>query len=125
MLEQYTDDLAKIELYPNGKLFRLSYDSNVNSMRVLCRRYDAFEDLRDKFSANNDAAFFSKVHGFNAAAKVYVINKFGYFDSGLLFDILAQIKLDYGDLSCVAMSENCKKYIQDFLSPLKSLILKY
>lgn len=125
MIEQYTDDLAKIELYPNGKLFRLSYDSNVNSMRVLCRRYDAFEDLRDKFSANNDAAFFSKVHGFNAAAKVYVINKFGYFDSGLLFDILAQIKLDYGDLSCVAMSENCKKYIQDFLSPLKPLILKY
>jgi hypothetical protein len=53
MLEQYSDDLTKIELYPNGKLFRITFDSNINEMRVMSRRYDAFEDLRDKFSAAN------------------------------------------------------------------------
>ena len=125
MLEQYTDDLTKIELYPDRKLFRITYDANLNCMRLLCRRYDAFEDLRNKFSAANEAAFFSKVHGFNAATKVYAINKFGCFDSGLVFDILAQIKLDYGDLSCVAMSQNCKQYMQDYLAPLKTLIKQY
>ncbi len=125
MLEQYSDDLTKIELYPNGKLFRITFDSNINEMRVMSRRYDAFEDLRDKFSAANQAAFFSKVHGFTAAAKVYAINKFGCFDPGLVFDILEQIKLDYGDLSCVAMSIECNNYIQDYLRPLKKLIKSY
>ena len=124
MLDQYSDDLTKIELYPNGKLFRITYDSGTGMMRIMSRRYDAFEDIRDKFSASNDAAFFSRVHGFKAEAKVYAINKFGCFDSGLLFDILEQIKTEYGDCSCVAMSANCLKYIQDYLRPLKAVAQK-
>ncbi len=65
------------------------------------------------------------MHGLTAAAKVYAIKKFGCFDTGLVFDILEQIKLDYGDLSCVAMSIECNNYIQDYLRPLKKLIKSY
>ena len=69
----------------------------------------------------NDAAFFSERYGYKAAEFLFAINKFGFFSPGLLFEILSWIKLHYGDLSKLAMSANCKKYIDDFILPLKSL----
>ena len=39
--------------------------------------------------------------------------------------MLKWIKETYGDLSCVIMSAACKKYIADFLTPLKADITKY
>lgn len=68
----------------------------------------------------NDAAFFSERYGYKAAERLYAINKFGFFAPGMLFDILSWVKTQYGGLACVAISQNCKKYIDDFLMPLKA-----
>ena len=105
-----------------GKLFRITYDAGTGMMRIMSRRYDAFEDIRDKFSASNDAAFFSERYGYQAKERLYAINNFGFFLPGLLFEVLSWIKTQYGGLSCIAMSTNCKKYIDDFLLPLKHII---
>lgn len=122
MLEEYSDDLQHIEVYPKGKLFRLTFDSKVHEFRLLCSNYNILEEIRDAFSAQNKAMFFIKQYGYKAESKVYIINKFGYFMPGLLFEILAWIKENFSDLSCLAISNNCKNYIYNYITPLKSLI---
>ena len=88
-------------------------------MKLLARSKDAFEELRDAFSVENQQAFFTRQYGYAPESKKYAINKFGYFRSGLVFEILNWIKTHYGDLSFLAMSGNCIKYINEQLKPLK------
>lgn len=122
-MDQYTDNFKNIyDAIPQGKLFRISFDSTTKMMRILCKDKDDFQQLQDAFSVKNDAAFFSERYGYKSAEKLYAINKFGFFAPGLLFEILSWIKTQYGDLSYLAISQNCKHYIDDFLMPLKSLI---
>ena len=121
MLSQYSDDLSHIELFPQGKLFRISYDANVNEFRLLAKKYELLDEVREAFSAVNKSAFFVSRYGYRAEPKVYVINKFGYFGTGLLFEVLKWIKEMYSDLSCVAMSAKCKQFIADRLLPLKPI----
>ena len=125
MFEEYTDDLQAIKCFPDGKVFRIIFDACVRKFKLLCKRYDTLEEVQDAFSAPNPASFFVRQYGYKTEAKVYVVNKFGYFAPGLLFDVLKWIKETYGDLSCVIMSAACKKYITDFLTPLKVDIAKY
>ena len=105
-------------------MFRFSFDHTTQCLRVICRERDAFDSLREAFSVKNDAAFFTERYGYKAKARLYAINQFGFFLPGLLFEILSWIKTQYGGLSCVAMSQNCKSYIDDFLTPLKPLLAK-
>ena len=124
MLEKYADDLQQIEAFPNGKLFRLLFDSSVGKLRIVSRSYDAFEHLRDAFSAENSAAFFVKQYGYRAEPKVYAINKFGYFGSGLVWEVLKYLKQQYGDLSQVAISKQCKMFLDEQMTPLKAYVKK-
>lgn len=118
-LSVYNDQLNDQELIPKNKFFRILFDSTVKRLKIIARKYDDFEDLRNAFSTENPGQFFSKQYGYKTAAKIFAINKFGYFSSGLLFEIMDWIKNNYGDLSIVEMSTKCKKYILDFLVPLK------
>ena len=124
MFEEYTDDLQQIQIYPNGKVFRLTFDATVREFRLLCSNYSLLNELRDAFSTPNRAQFFIKQYGFKAEPKLYMINKFGYFATGLLFEVLAWIKDNFGDLSCIAISAACKKYIVDYVTPLKNSLTK-
>ena len=119
MLEEYTDVLTKEEIFPEGKLFRICYDASVGELKILAKHYDSLEELRNAFSAPNSGAFFARKYGYECPKSVYAINKFGYFLPGLLFEILQWIKLNFSDLSCVVMSSACKKYVIDYLTPLK------
>ncbi len=110
---------------PEGKVFRLSFDDVTKSLRVICRDRDAFSQLQDAFSVKNEAAFFSERYGYKAAEKLYAINKFGFFAPGLLFDVLSWIRSQYGSTSCIAVSQNCKQYIEDFLMPLKPFLREH
>ena len=119
-MNQYVDRFQSIyDAVPQGKVFRISYDDTVNQLRLICRDATAFNEIQEVFSVKNDAAFFSERYGYQAKERLYAINKFGFFSSGLLFEILSWIKSQYGSLSCVAVSQNCKKYIDDYLMPLK------
>lgn len=88
-------------------------------MRVLCSDRRVFECLRDAFSDDNDAAFYVAMHGFSIDEKVYLVNQFGYFRPGLLFEILSYIRTNFGDLSCVHMSEQCRDYVNEYLTPFR------
>ena len=122
-MTQYSDTFKNIyDAVPQGKLFRITYDSTTRCLRLICKHQEIFNELRKAFSVKNDAAFFSERYGYKAAEFLFAINKFGFFSPGLLFEILSWIKLHYGDLSKLAMSANCKKYIDDFILPLKSLV---
>lgn len=124
-MEKYTDTFANIyEAVPQGKVFRFSFDSTTKCLRVICREREAFDQLREAFSVKNDAAFFSERYGYQAKDRIYDINAFGFFLPGLLFEILSWIKTQYGGLSCIVLSQNCKQYINDYLLPLKSCIKK-
>lgn len=120
---QYTDTFKNVyEAVPQGKVFRIVYDDTMRCLRIFCREHDAFEQLQEAFSVKNDSAFFAENYGYQAKERLYAINSFGFFSSGLLFEILTWIKLNYGSISCVAISQNCKQYIDDVLVPLKSTI---
>lgn len=125
MFEQYSDDLRTLDLFPNGKIFRIVFDNTVGKMKIFARSNEAFEELREAFGAENQSAFFVKQYGYRAEPKVYAINKFGYFSNGLIWEIFKWIKEQYGDLSCIAISKNCKQFIDDQLTPLKDFIKKF
>ena len=113
------NDSKDIEIFPNGKIFRICYDSSQRKLRIISSKYNLFEDLRNTFSIFNNSSFFVAQYGYRTAPRLYAINKFGYFSDGLLFEILNYIKTNYGSTSVLAISENCKKYIFDFIVPLK------
>lgn len=118
MFDQYNDP-QPIEPFPNNTMFRISYDSSVNRLRIISNSFDDLEAIKAAFSAPNPASFFVAQYGYNIADTVYMINKFGYFQAGLFFDIVAHIKKIYGSLSCIALSKNCLAFISDTLTPLK------
>lgn len=124
MFEQYSDDLQHIEVFPNGKMFRILFDSSVGKLRIVSKSQIVFEQLRDAFSTENSAAFFVKQYGYRAEPKLYAINKFGYFGSGLVWEILKYIKQQYGDLNVVAISKQCKMFLDEQLTPLKAYVKK-
>lgn len=53
---------------------------------------------------------------------MYAVNKFGYFSPGLVFEILQYIKDNYLSLQVLAVSKGCKKYIEDFVTPLRAVL---
>ena len=120
--DKYNDENG-IELFPDGKIFRLQYDSSVRKMKIICKKHDLFEDLRNAFSAPNNSSFFMSQYGYKTESKLYAINKFGYFSPGLVFEILQYIKQNYGSLSVLALTRNCKQYIDDIITPLKSFFV--
>ena len=124
MNEQYTDTFQnQLEVFPEKKIFRISYDSAVNMMRIMCKRPELLEELQKAFSVDNPQAFFSQQYGYKGQPKLLAINKFGYFLPGLVFEVLEWIKLHYGDLQLVAISGKSKNYIHDVLTPLKDFKL--
>lgn len=120
MYDEYADDLNRIDVFPWGKTFRLSYDKVVNSLRIVAKNRDCLEELRQAFSVENKAAFFSKQYGYHSDPRLYNINQFGFFPSGLVYEILGWIRTQYGTLDCVAISKNCNAYMNDVLKPLKT-----
>ena len=73
-------------------MFRLTYDQSVSKLRIMSRSYELFEELRDAFSADNSAAFFVRQYGYKTEPKVYAVNKFGYFSSGLVWEVFKWIR---------------------------------
>lgn len=120
----YFDDTNTTDQIPSGKIFRISYDAVVKEMKIIAKQWTVFDELREAFSAQNSAAFFVSRYGYKAEEKLYAINKFGYFLPGLIFEILKWIKTNFGDLSCVALSDVCKRYILEQLTPLKQPLAK-
>jgi hypothetical protein len=55
--EKYNDE-QNIEIFPDGKIFRISYDSSVRKLKIISKKYEWLEDLRNAFSAPNNSAFF-------------------------------------------------------------------
>jgi DNA or RNA helicases of superfamily II len=122
-LEKYDDRDCEC-IFPEGKLFRITYNSKLDRFKITTPDTFTFECLREAFSFENSSAFFVRMHGYNVEGKNYLVNSFGYFKTGLIFKILAHIRDNYGDLGCVAMSKKCAAYVSDRLTPLKSLVGK-
>lgn len=116
------DDPRNIELFPTGKIFRLSFDSTVRMFKIFCKRYELLEDLRNAFSVPNRSSFFAAQYGYKTDSNLYAINKFGCFSTGLVFEILDYIKQNYGGISVLSMSNNCKRFILDCMTPLKATL---
>lgn len=124
MFEQYVDkDL--IEFFPDGKLFRILFDNISCKFRILGRDQYDMDKLINTFSDVNPGAFFSKQYGYHADSKVYAVNKFGYFPIGLIFEVLKYIKTQYGTVSVIAMSQNVKSFLEDYLMPLKTFASRH
>lgn len=119
MFEQYVDDFLDEEMFPPGKCFRIVFDPVTAKFRLLAKAHSDLEKIVDAFSTFNNASFFTKQYGFETENKIYSINKFGYFSIGLIFEVINYIKREYGDLSSIALSNNVKRFIVDYLLPLK------
>lgn len=111
------DDFLEGDVFPPGKLFRISYVSNSRRFRILALNSNDFESMVSAFSDQNPAAFFKGQYGYSDSPTISPINKFGFFPVGLVFEILRYIRLRYGNLSVVAMSKECKSFIEDRLRP--------
>lgn len=114
------DNIDKI--FPNGKLFRIVWDSTMSKLRLLAKDSSDLTMIIDNFSDNNPAAFFVKQHGFNIPTKISPINSFGYFAIGLFFEVAKYIKSLYGSLQHVAVDNNTMNVINTTLFPLKNEI---
>lgn len=124
MFEEYSDNLSELNLFPERKLFRISFDHTVRKFKLICKRADLFLEIQNAFSAPNPAAFFVSRYGYKTENKIYAINKFGYFSCGLIFEILKWIKLQFGSSDCVILSTKTKQYILDYITPLKTELIK-
>jgi len=122
MRDLYKDDLQKMEVFPSGKLFRLTYDQDCDMLRMLAKNQTLLDELVEAFSVDNPSAFFSQQYGYAGEPKLYSVNQFGFFLPGLVFDVLDWMKTQYGSFEYLAMSARCKAYIDDFITPLKSKI---
>lgn len=112
------------EYSPTETLFKIVYDRHMDKFKLVCKNETLLEDVRFEFSDANKTAFFVKQYGFRADQRLYVINKFGYFDIGLFFDILKWIKTNYGTLSVVSVSNDVYTHIISSINPLKSVFSK-
>lgn len=66
-LEKFSEKFRNIyEAVPDGKVFRIFVDSTIRQFRIICKREDVFEELRNAFKTENKGAFFSKQYGYNA-----------------------------------------------------------
>ena len=74
------------------------------------------------YSDKNPASFFIKQYGYSVPETISVINSFGYFPVGFVFELLRYIKLRYGSLNVVAISENGKNFIQERLAPVRKIL---
>lgn len=118
-LARYAD--SNVEMFPPGKLFRICFDPVTASFRMFSTDQSAIETLSKTYSCQNKAAFYSKLYGYDANDRIYVFNKFGFFPTGFIWEILGWIKRTYGTLSCVAISKNCMAFLDDFLANLKPI----
>lgn len=117
-MKRYDDDIQAINLFPPGKVFRLMYDSTTDRMRILAKSQTLFNELREVFTYKNAAAFFSQQHGYKGQPYKYSVNGFGFFEPGLMWDIVDWIKTQYGTGAVIAISKPCSEYIKDWLTPL-------
>ena len=126
MLEQYSEtNLVRADwsnLFPDGKTFRILFDGDAGELRLLCKYPDDFNEIVDAFSADNPSAFFMKKHGLSVPQKLYVVNRFGYFPSGMFYEIVRKIKLKYGSLNSLAVGKKTMQYVRDYLTPLKNFV---
>lgn len=60
MNEQYRDDFKKIETFPHGRLFRLTYDSDGDMLRVIAKNQTILDELVEAFTVDNPTAFYSQ-----------------------------------------------------------------
>lgn len=107
--------------FPDGKIFRISFNSTHNQFKLKCRNPEDLESIIEAFSDNNPASFFMGQYGYSVPKKISVISDFGLFETGLIFEILKYIRTVYGSLSIVAISQECLGYIDDVLKPLKKV----
>jgi len=121
-LTQYTD--KNEEVFPTGKIFRISVDPATAHFRIISSDPNMIAQIVDTYSATNPGKFYAEQYGYTAEDKLYVVNKFGYFPIGFLFEVLEYIQTMYGSTSCVAISDGCKKFIADYLVPLKPFASK-
>jgi superfamily II DNA or RNA helicase len=117
----YEDDQG-IEKFPVGCCFRISYDSTTNNLILKCLNSVDLTKIIELYSDSNPSYFYMQQYGYNSPKKISIINNFGYFPSGFLFEILNYIKLQYGNLDVVAMSKNFKQYCNNILMPLRKFI---
>ena len=116
------EDRPGIEIFPQGKLFRISYSGTNGKFRILSINSNDFESMVSTFSDVNPSAFFKSQYGYEDNPRISPINTFGFFPVGLIFEILKYIKLRFGSLSVVAISSECRNYINDHLRPLRKYI---
>jgi len=119
MNEIYKDDFKKTEMFPEGKLFRLTYDPDGDMFRIMAKVQTLLDELVQAFSVNNPNQFFSQQYGYAGNPMLYNVNQFGYFLPGLMFDVLEWIRTQYGSLKYLAVSQQCMNYVDDFIKPLR------
>ena len=86
--EKYADDFCYSAVFPEGKLFRITFDPLVKKLKLLSKNYDVLQQIRHDFSVENPTSFFVSRYGYRAEDRLYQINKFGYFAPGLVFEVM-------------------------------------
>ena len=94
----------------------------MDKFRIVPLNQNDLETMIAAFSDRNPAAFFKGQYGYSDSSTVSPINTFGFFPVGLVFEILRYLKLRYGSLSIVAISKECKAFIDDRLRPLRKYL---
>ena len=97
----------------------------MKKMRIFCFNNEDMKSLIRAFSDENPTCFFKSMYGYQDSYTISPISTFGYFPPGLVFEILKYLKLRYGNLSILAVSPECKSFIDEKLRPLGKYSSKF
>lgn len=131
MFKEYTDDFlhssscSKETLFPSENiLFRISLDNTTRKFILIARYNSDLKKAISYFSTPNVQFFYSKVYGGKIVkSRNLVINKFGYFPIGMFFTVVSYLKSTYPS-DCIALSENVRRFILEWLTPLRKNVLE-
>lgn len=104
------------------KIFRIVWDEVSKKLRLLAKDRRDLDMVIDYFSDTNPASFFVKQYGYSVPTRVSVINQFGYFEIGLVFEVLKYIKTLYGSFSGLDIDKDTYQLIKERTEPYSGYV---
>ena len=102
-------------------MVKISNSDNIftNSLKLTSKYTKLINELAKEFSVPNPTAFFVRQYGGQAENRLYAFNRFGYFQTGMIFEIMNYLKINYPNIT-ISLDYDVKEKIKDRL-PLLDL----
>jgi len=129
-MSQYDSDVEQLGYDNPGKRIFIVYESQRLCLRILCRNSNDLDEITSNFREIDTSSFYTQRFSSKSIENYrYSVSPFGYFQPGLLRDLLEFLKTNsivnpFGEpLSCfVCISSGVMRFMNEWLFPLNQQI---